>query len=100
MEDLDDLIPVLLVGGFLFREDDHALIVFEFLEEDFDFVSDFDVLVFKFCALDGTFGFVSDIYQHDLWLDFEDAPVDDRPFAELAERFVDQGSNAFCLTHM
>ena len=49
VEDLDDLVPVLLVGGFLLREDDHALVVLEFLEEDFDLVADLDVLVFEFC---------------------------------------------------
>ncbi len=99
VEDFDDLVPVLLVGGFLFREDDHALVVFEFLEEDFDLVADLDFFVFEFCARDGTFGFVSDVHQHDLWVDFEDAPVDDRPLAELAERLVDQGCNTLSLTH-
>ena len=99
VEDLDDLVPVLFVGGFLFGEDNHPLLVLEFLEEDFDVVAHLDVFVFKFCARNGTFGFISDIYQHDLWLDFKDAPVDDRPLAELAERLVDQGRNAVSLTH-
>ena len=44
LEDRDDLVPVLPVGGLLLREDDHALVVFETLEEDFDFVADFDVV--------------------------------------------------------
>jgi hypothetical protein len=48
LEDLDDLFPVLFVGGFFLREDDHALVVFEFFEQDFDFVADFDFLVFEF----------------------------------------------------
>ena len=32
---LDDLVPVLLVGGLFLREDNHALIVLEALQEDF-----------------------------------------------------------------
>ncbi len=41
LEDVDDLVPVLAVGGLFLREDDHALVVFEALEEHFDFVADF-----------------------------------------------------------
>ena len=40
LENLDDLFPVLLVGGLFLGEDDHALVVFEALEQDFDFVAD------------------------------------------------------------
>ena len=75
LEDLDDLVPVLLVGGFLLGEDDHALVVFEFLEEDFDFVADFDFLVLEFGGRDGSFGFVADVDEHDLRADFEDGPL-------------------------
>ena len=39
-EDLRDLVPVLAVGGLLLGEDDHAFVVFEPLEEHFDFVAD------------------------------------------------------------
>ena len=42
VEDGDDLFPVLFEGGLFLREDDHALVVFEPLEQDFDFVADFD----------------------------------------------------------
>ncbi len=50
LEDLDDLVPVLLVGGFFLGELDHALVVFEAFEEHFDFVADlevFDVVEFR-----------------------------------------------------
>ena len=47
MEDLGDLFPVLLVGGLLLGEDDHAFIIFEALKEHFDFITDLDVFVFE-----------------------------------------------------
>jgi len=41
-EDRADLVPVLAIGGFFFGENDHALVVFETDEEDFNFVTDGD----------------------------------------------------------
>ena len=90
LEDLDDLFPVLLVGGFFLGEDDHALFIFEFFEEDFDFVADFDFLIFEFIGRDGSFGFVADVDENDLGADFENRALDDRPFAEFAKFGVDQ----------
>jgi hypothetical protein len=74
LEDLGDLFPVLLVGGFLFGEDDHAFVIFEAFEEDFDFVADLDVFVFEFVGGDGAFGLVADVDEDDLGFDFEDVP--------------------------
>jgi hypothetical protein len=44
LEDFDNLIPVLLVGRLLLRENDHALVVFESDEQDFDFFPNLYVL--------------------------------------------------------
>ncbi len=38
----DDLLPVLTCRGLFLGKDDHALVVFEALEEHFDLVADFD----------------------------------------------------------
>ncbi len=90
LEDFDDLFPVLFVGGLFLGEDDHALVVFEFFEQDFDFVADFDFLVLEFIGRDGSFGFVADVDENDLGADFENRALDDRSFAEFAEFGVDQ----------
>ena len=51
VENLDDLFPVLFLGGLFLGEDDHALVVFEALEEHFDFVADLELfVVFEFAA--------------------------------------------------
>ena len=45
-----DLVPVLAISGFLFREHDHAFVVLEALEQHFHFVADFkriDVVEFR-----------------------------------------------------
>ena len=90
LEHLDDFFPVLFVGGFLFREDNHALVVFKFLEKDFDLVADFNFLVLEFVGRDGSFGFVADVDEDDLRADFENRALDDRSFAEFAEFGIDQ----------
>ena len=55
VEDFDDLVPVLFVGGFFLGDDDHAFVILEFLEEDFDFIADLDVFVFEFGRRDDAF---------------------------------------------
>ena len=84
---LDDLVPVLAVGGLLLREDDHALVVFEALEEHFDFVADFESLdVLELVRRDDAFGFVTDVHQDFAWADFEDSSLDDATLFEFAKR--------------
>ena len=90
LEHLDDFFPVLFVGCFLFREHNHALVVFKFLEKDFDLVADFNFLVLEFVGRDGSFGFVADVDEDDLRADFEDRALDDRTFAKFAEFGIDQ----------
>jgi len=43
--DLDDLVPVLLVGRFFLGEDHHALIVFEALQKNFHLITHFEFFV-------------------------------------------------------
>ena len=83
--DLVNLVPVLAMRGLFLGEDDHALIVFEAFEEDFDFVADLNVLVFKLVGRDGPFRFVADVHQDDLRLDFQNAALDDGAFGERPE---------------
>ena len=85
LEDFDNLLPVLLVGGFFFRQDHHALVVFQFLEENLDFVADLDVFVLKFVGGNSAFRLVTDIDQNDLRFDFEDAALNDGPLVEFAK---------------
>ena len=85
LEDLDDLVPVLVVGGLLLGEDDHALVVFEALEEHFDFVADLEVFdVIEFAQGDDALGFVADVHEDFARADFEDASFDDAALFELA----------------
>ena len=90
LEDLDDLFPVLLVGGFFLGEDDHALFIFELFEQHFDFVADFDFLVLELVGRDGAFGFVAHVHEDDLGADFEDGAFDDRTFTEFTEFGIDE----------
>jgi len=90
LEDLDDLFPVLFVGGLFLGQDDHALFIFEFLEEDLDFVADFDFVVFEFVGGDGSLRLVAHIDEDDLGADFKDGTFDDRAFAEFAEFGIDE----------
>ncbi len=82
LEHGDDLFPVLALGGFFLREDDHALVVFEADEEDLDFVADFDVFgLFEFIGADDAFGFVADVDEKFAGTDFEDMSLDDAALA-------------------
>ena len=59
-------------------EDDHALVVFEFFDQDFDFVADFDGLdVFKFVAGNDALALVADVHEDFLGADFDDGAFDD-----------------------
>jgi hypothetical protein len=90
LEDVVDLFPVLTVGGFLLGENDHAFVVFEAFEEDFDLIAYLDVFIFEFVGGDGSFGLVADIDEDDLRFDFKDLAFDDRSFGKLAKRTCDQ----------
>ncbi len=106
LEDFDDFFPILFVGGFLFGQDNHALVVFEFLEKHFDFVADFDFFILELIRWDGSFGFVADIYKNDLGADFENRALDDRSRVEFAKFGIDKVVQFFvrgfraCVSHM
>ena len=74
----EDFVPVLLELGLFLGEDDHAFLVFEFFDEDIDFIADFDGFdVVKFVAGDDAFAFVADIDEDFLGADFDDGAFDD-----------------------
>src|SRR5437588_8005737 len=87
LENTDYLIPVLTVGGFLLRENDHAFFVFQPLQEHVHFIANFKRIgFFKFGQRNDAFGFVSHIDQHFAWANFQDAPLNDASFAEVRHR--------------
>src|SRR5205809_1076515 len=48
-ENTDDFVPILAIGGYLFRENDHAFFVFQSLQENVHLVADFQRFdIFKF----------------------------------------------------
>ena len=90
-KNLGDLVPVLAVGGLLLGEHDHAFVVFEALEEHFDFVADFERLdVFEFRRRDDALGLVTDIDEDFARPNFQDASLDDAAFFEVAHRLRHQ----------
>src|SRR5213079_2839110 len=83
-----DLVPILAIRGFLLRENDHAFVVFEPLEEHVYFITDLEILdVLKLGDRNPALGFVTDIYQHFAWTNFQYPSLDDAPFAEIRHRF-------------
>src|SRR5207244_1745583 len=82
-----DLVPVLAVSGFFLREHDHAFIVLEALEQDIDFIADFErVGVFKFADWNHALRFVADVDQHFARAHFQNAALDDAAFPEVRHR--------------
>jgi hypothetical protein len=78
--DAEDLLPVLLELGLLLGDDDHAVLVLELLDEDRDFVADFDGRdVLELGGGDDAFALVADVDE-----DFAGADLDDDPFDDLA----------------
>ena len=90
-KDLRDLVPVLAIGGFLLREDDHAFVVFEAFEEHFHFVADFERLdVVKLRCRNDALRLVTDVDEHFAWPNLQNAPFDDAAFFEVAHRLRHQ----------
>ena len=86
-ENADDLIPVLTVGGFLLRENDHAFFVFQPLQEHVHFIANFKRIgFFKFGQRNDALGFVSHIDQHFARANFQDASLDDASLTEVWHR--------------
>ncbi len=90
-EDADDFFPVLTLGRFFFREDDHALVVFETLEEDLDFVTDLDGFRFiKFGGGNHALALVADVHEEFPGSDLKDMSLDDTSFTIVLDRAFDQ----------
>ena len=90
-KNLGDLVPVLTIGGLLLREDDHAFVVLEALEEHFDFVADFERLnVVELRRRDDALGLVTDVHEDFARPNLQNAPLDDAAFFEVAHRLRHQ----------
>ena len=91
LENLADFVPVLAVGGLFFGKDDHAFVVLETDEQDFDFVADGDFgRIVEFRGGDGAFGLVVDVDEKFAGADFQNAAFDNAAFFELFGRVGDQ----------
>ncbi len=87
----DDLFPVLTVERFFAREHDHALVVFEPLEQHVDLVAllqTFDVI--KFPGRDDAFALVADVHEHFAGSEFKDVAFDNGAFAKITHGFRDE----------
>ena len=90
--DGEDAFPVLLEFGLFLGEDDHALFVFELLDQDIDFIADFDGFdVVEFVAGDDAFAFVADVHEDFLGADFDDGAFDDIRLRQSAWRSLLHG---------
>ena len=75
--DGQDALPVLLEFGLFLGEDDHALAVFQFLDQDINFVADLDGFdVVEFDAGDDPLALVADIHEDFFGADFDDGAFD------------------------
>ena len=73
-----DAVPVLFELGLLVRQDDHAFLVFELLDEHINLVAHFHGLgVHEFAAGDDALGLVADVHKDFLAADFDDDAFDD-----------------------
>ena len=82
-----DLVPVLTIGGFLFRKHDHAFIILEALEQYFHFVAYFHRChVLELRRWNDALRFITDIDQHLARTDFQNPPFDDASFFKVAHR--------------
>jgi len=90
-EDADDFFPVLALGRFFFREDNHALVVLEALEEDFYLVADLDGFRFvKFGGGNHALALVADVHEEFPGSDLKDMSLDDTSFTIVLDRAFDQ----------
>ena len=76
--DGEDALPVLFELGLLLREDHHALLVFQLLDQDVNLVAHLDHLdVLELVAGDDPLALVTDVHQDFLGADFDDGAFDD-----------------------
>src|SRR3954469_20714663 len=73
-----DLLPHAHEVGFLLRKNDGAFLVFEVLEEDFDFITDLEVgMILELFERDGAFGLETNIENDNVLADRLDFGLDD-----------------------
>ena len=76
--DGEDFVPVLFELGLFLGQNDHAILVFEFFNEDVNFIAHLDGLdVLKFAGGDGAFALVTDIHKNFLGTDFNNSASGD-----------------------
>ena len=90
--DGEDLVPILFELGLFLGQDDHAFLVFEFFNQDIDFIADLDGLdVFKFVGRDRAFALVTNVHENFLGTDFDDGAFNDfacrKAFVALLQGF-------------
>ena len=84
--------PVFLELGLFVGEDDGTFLVFEFLDEDINFLADFNFLdVDKFIGGDDTLALIADVHEDFLGSDFDDGTFENLAlgveFAALLQGF-------------
>ena len=91
VENLDDLFPVLFLGRFFLGEDDHALVVLEALEENFDFAADFELgVVLELAQADDALGLVADVDEDFIRALLQHAALDDAALGKRTHRLPQQ----------
>ena len=79
------------VLGAFSGEDDHALVVLEAFEQDFDFVADFEgVRIVEFAEADDALGLVADVDEDFPGADLQNVAFDNGAFAEVLHGLGDQ----------
>ena len=73
----EDALPILFELGLFVRELDRAVLVFEFFDQDINYVANLErVGIHKLIGGDDAFAFVTDVHQNFLGADFDDCAFD------------------------
>ena len=87
-------IPTLFENGFLFGEDNHSVVVLDAFEKNLEHIAGLDFLaLLKLAYRNRAFGFISDIHQHFMAADFQNASGNNRSLRKVFEGFVVQAGH-------